>query len=151
MRNWTKREQGMGLGLVLMAVAALVVPAWAAGGDDEGTTGTVTNEATADGQDVIPAEAIAERGRIDECMTEHGFGPGSQAGATIEVPAPGEADEIPPLPEPSPAFKKAAEDCGLPAPGEVMMAVRREFEGRGDKLCPLPPPPEVRELNDEQR
>jgi hypothetical protein len=130
----------MGLGLVLMAVAAIAVPAWAAG-DEEAVT-----EATGDAVDAIPAAVTAERERIDKCMTEHGFGPDSQAGATVEVPAPGQADadEIPPLPEPSPAFKKAAEECGLPAPGEVMMAVRGELEGRGGELCALPAPPPLR-------
>ena len=128
MRNWTRRERGLGAGIVLMAVAALVVPAWAADGGDEGTT-------------------------------YKGFGPGSQAGgAAVEVPAPGAAGagEIPPLPDPDPAFKKAADDCGLPPPGEVFEAVANEANGRGDNLCPLPPPPALRDQGqddsqDEQR
>ena len=145
MRNWTRRERGMGLGLVLMAVAAVALPAWAADGDDAATT-----EASAGAQDPIPEAVIAERERVDKCMTEHGFGPGSQAGATVEVPPPGGAGagEAPPLPEPDPAFERAAEDCGLPAPGEVMTAIRGELDGRGDKLCSLPPPPPLR---DQQR
>ena len=159
MRNWTRRERGLGAGIVLMAVAALVVPAWAADGGDEGTTGTVTNEATGNSEDMIPAAVTAERGRVDECMTDKGFGPGSQAGgAAVEVPAPGAAGagEIPPLPDPDPAFKKAADDCGLPPPGEVFEAVANEANGRGDNLCPLPPPPALRDQGqddsqDEQR
>ena len=135
MRNWTRRERGMGLGLVLMAVAAIAVPAWAAG-DEEAVT-----EATGDAVDAIPAAVTAERERIDKCMTEHGFGPGSHAGKTFTLPAPEPGSgELTAPPEPDPEFKQAAEDCGLPAPPDAMPLIRAVAKGRGEGLCPLPPP-----------
>jgi hypothetical protein len=148
----------MGAGLVLMAVAAVAVPAWAADGDtttaaevttDSATAGEVGTIETDDSQGMLALPSKEERERIDKCMTEHGFGPGSGPPAAVEMVPPddGDATEVPPAPEPDSAFKKAADDCGLPAPGVAIAAVGNVADARGGELCALPPPPEIRRLD----
>ena len=157
MSRWTTRERGLGAAVVLMAVAAIAVPAWGAD-DDPGDNATVevASDSAGDGgvvmlpahgdlQDLPPLPSAEDRKKIDQCMTDHGFGPGTQA---TPVPAPpdagadnqqgdGQAFEAP---EPDPAFKRAAEDCGLPAPppGKAI-AVAIAGDRNGDELCPPPP------------
>jgi hypothetical protein len=154
MRSWTRRERGLGAGIVLMAVAALVVPAWAAD-PDEAAVEPATEAALPEERGVVDFRAApsrAERERIDECMTEHGFGPGSQAGEVFTVPAPdGAGDELPAPPEPDPEFKRAAEECGLPKPPHAIAMIRRAAAARDGELCALPaPPPLLREERDER-
>ena len=147
MRNWTRRERGLGAGVVLMAVAAIAVPAWAAGGSAEelapaGEKGDVVMAPSpAPVHGLVAAASADERRRIDACMSEHGFGH-DDGGTAFELAAPRPNDgELPGPPERDPEFERAAEDCGLPAPGAAIALHREAAEGHGEAACPLPPRP----------
>lgn len=153
MRSWTRRERGLGAGIVLMAVAAIAVPAWAADGDeatvepasDAASEGDVVMVAgDGDPQGFLAAPSAEERRKIDQCMTERGFGPGTQVQDTDRLPAPDNGGDVVRAPAPSPEFMRAAEECGLPKPPAVFAAVAEAVEGRAGELCPPPPPPPAR-------
>lgn len=101
MRSWTPRERGLGFALALAAVAAVAVPAGA----------------SPDGRGDLPSPIVdrltdAERQKMDElaeCMDEQGVAP----------PPPGRIGPGEAPPPRGDVLKRAAEECGLPAPPEV--------------------------------
>jgi hypothetical protein len=102
MRNWSRRERGLGAFLVLALAAAIVVPAWA----DDDDPASVEPAALPSG-DARAAEAPEADGLV-RCLQRHG--------ADLPVPRP---EELPaPLPRPADdgSFRRATEACGLPEP-----------------------------------
>ena len=147
MSRWSPRERGLGAALVLAALAAIAVPAWAATESDEAAV-----EPAADAAFVVPAPAGArdhaiavrpsaeEREELEEfqrCMREEG----------VELPAPPRLDQKPsiaPAPRPEDGFRRAAEACGLPEPPHAI-AFAAPGEAEADRLSAPPPLPPARE------
>ena len=148
MKRWSPRERGLGVALVMVALAAIAVPAWAESTTEEAGSAAAelsfekaTGPAGGDEGDelVLPAPSgkeLEELERFERCMRERG----------ITLPAPPPLDEEPstePLPAPGGEFERAAAACGLPGPGHEI-AFAEPGEGEVHRLCPLPPPPEAR-------
>jgi hypothetical protein len=102
MKNWSRRERGLGAALVLAVAGAIVVPAWAGGEDGAEVEQAQAPSAGA----VVPPR---EPDGLAECLRRHG------AGLPASRP---EGDELPtPIPRPDDeAFARAAQECGLPEP-----------------------------------
>jgi hypothetical protein len=110
MRNWSRRERGLGAALVLAVAAAIAVPAWAGDGDPA----SVEPATVASGEGGAVIAAVKPDGLAD-CLRRHG--------ANLPVRRP-EGDEQLLVPKPRldddggfrRTFRRAAEACGLPEP-----------------------------------
>ena len=101
MRNWTKRERGLGVALALIVVAAIAVPAWA--DDGAGEVAAEPAPSVAGEEDAVP-----EPDGLGDCLRRHG--------APLPAIRP-EGDELPaPPPVDDQAFGRAGRACGLPEP-----------------------------------
>jgi hypothetical protein len=106
MKNWSRRERGLGAALVLAVAAAVVVPAWAGDGDQASVEPAPPPSGDGDGA-LVPAE---EPDGLADCLRRHG--------ADLPMLRP-EGDELPaPIPRPDfhETFRRAVEACGLPEP-----------------------------------
>jgi hypothetical protein len=106
MKQWSRRERGLGAALVLAVAGAVVVPAWA--GDSDPASVELAPLPSGDGAGAVAPPQ--EPDGLADCLRRHG--------ANLPAARP-EGDELPvPIPRPDfdEAFRDAAEACGMPEP-----------------------------------
>ena len=102
MRNWSRRERGLGVVLVLALAAAIVVPAWA--GDDDPASVEPASLPSGDAR----GEEGPEPDGLVRCLGRHGADLPAVRPEELPAPVPRPADDG--------GFNRAAKACGLPEP-----------------------------------